>query len=83
MIHRFISVSPDDTRPMDALFNCMLDILDVRELIIDKDKTGVLGVHCWQLATVVSYLLHEKPAYVSLSPSGWWWVGRNGMILIM
>uniref|UniRef100_A0A669CX68 Reverse transcriptase domain-containing protein n=1 Tax=Oreochromis niloticus TaxID=8128 RepID=A0A669CX68_ORENI len=41
----YISVSPDDTRPMDALFNCILDIkswMAENFLQLNQDKTEVL-----------------------------------------
>uniref|UniRef100_A0A3P8PY01 Reverse transcriptase domain-containing protein n=1 Tax=Astatotilapia calliptera TaxID=8154 RepID=A0A3P8PY01_ASTCA len=43
----YISVSPDDTRPMDALFNCILDIrswMAENFLQLNQDKTEVLIV---------------------------------------
>lgn len=43
----YISVSPDDTRPMDALFNCILDIkswMAENFLQLNQDKTEVLVI---------------------------------------
>uniref|UniRef100_A0A8C6SBV1 Reverse transcriptase domain-containing protein n=1 Tax=Neogobius melanostomus TaxID=47308 RepID=A0A8C6SBV1_9GOBI len=43
----YISMSPDDTRPMDALFNCILDIeswMTENFLQLNQDKTEVLVI---------------------------------------
>uniref|UniRef100_A0A8C6NVU5 Reverse transcriptase domain-containing protein n=1 Tax=Nothobranchius furzeri TaxID=105023 RepID=A0A8C6NVU5_NOTFU len=43
----YISVSPDDSRPMDALFNCILDIkswMAENFLQLNQDKTEVLVI---------------------------------------
>ncbi|KAK7891097.1 hypothetical protein WMY93_023060 [Mugilogobius chulae] len=43
----YISMSPDDTRPMDALFNCILDIkswMAENFLQLNQDKTEVLVI---------------------------------------
>uniref|UniRef100_A0A8C6KAZ9 Reverse transcriptase domain-containing protein n=1 Tax=Nothobranchius furzeri TaxID=105023 RepID=A0A8C6KAZ9_NOTFU len=43
----YISVSPDDTRPMDALFNCILDIkswMAENFLQLNQDETEVLVI---------------------------------------
>lgn len=43
----YISMSPDDTGPMDALFNCILDIkswMAKNFLQLNQDKTEVLVI---------------------------------------
>ena len=43
----YISMSPDDTRPMDALFNCISDIkswMAENFLQLNQDKTEVLVI---------------------------------------
>ena len=43
----YIAVSPDDTGPLDALFNCILDIkswMAANFLQLNQDKTEVLVI---------------------------------------
>lgn len=47
MIHSCTLRSPDDTRPLDALFNCILDVkswMADNFLQLNKDKTEVLVI---------------------------------------
>ena len=40
----YIVVSPDDTGPLDAPFNCILDIKSANFLQLNQDKTKVLVI---------------------------------------